>query len=399
MPRASGIKQLLSPSQGLVTEQSKLTPVEGSTISEDNFTFNDDGSVRRRRLGVNLEEDSSFFTLDCSVSSSVATSYTLWEGVAGIGGENWHVFQIGKCLHFFRDVSGNIYGNNKNFTFDLGLQASNGYKVTGTHTAGNDASALTDGTKSWTVDEWVGYTVYNTTDGSSGVITANTATTVTATLTGGTDNDFDTGDAYIISKVEDEPVDMISGEGYLFIVGKKLEPFYLEHDTAGDTISSTNINIQVRDLTGIDDSLEVDERPATLSEEHEYNLKNQGWWQQRKRISDGSLVDPITQFDTDIGDFPSNADISHLGMVDDGSGNLRFKSTFLEELTLGNTPAPKGHFIIDPFCIAYDDLRTGTATGGGGYGTFSGNVGGAYGGAPVTTPPPWYQPPLYESEN
>jgi hypothetical protein len=44
----------------------------------------------------------------------------------------------------------------------------------------------------------VGYRIYNTTDGSNGSITANTATTVTATLAGGTENDWDTGDAYII---------------------------------------------------------------------------------------------------------------------------------------------------------------------------------------------------------
>ncbi|GAI67072.1 unnamed protein product, partial [marine sediment metagenome] len=41
-------------------------------------------------------------------------------------------------------------------------------------------------------------TIKNLTDGSSGAITDNTATGVTATLVGGTDNDWDTDDAYII---------------------------------------------------------------------------------------------------------------------------------------------------------------------------------------------------------
>lgn len=68
----------------------------------------------------------------------------------------------------------------------------------GAHDGAADASVLTDSGESWTTDEHVGYTIYNTTDGSSGIITANTATTITATLHGGTDNDWDVSDAYKI---------------------------------------------------------------------------------------------------------------------------------------------------------------------------------------------------------
>ena len=68
----------------------------------------------------------------------------------------------------------------------------------GQHDGANDASVLTDSGESWTTDEHVGYTIYNITDGSSGIITANTATTITATLHGGTDNDWDLNDDYKI---------------------------------------------------------------------------------------------------------------------------------------------------------------------------------------------------------
>ncbi len=67
--------------------------------------------------------------------------------------------------------------------------------------AGNSATLLSDSTKTWTVNALIGYQVFNTADGSSGVITANTANTVTvAALAGGTDNDFDSGDEYEINK-------------------------------------------------------------------------------------------------------------------------------------------------------------------------------------------------------
>jgi len=70
--------------------------------------------------------------------------------------------------------------------------------ATGTHTGGNDASTLTDSSKLFVADALIGYRIYNTTDGSNGPITDNDATTVTATLAGGTQNDWDTSDAYII---------------------------------------------------------------------------------------------------------------------------------------------------------------------------------------------------------
>jgi hypothetical protein len=68
----------------------------------------------------------------------------------------------------------------------------------GAHDGSGDASVLTDSGESWTTDEWVGYTIYNTTDGSQGLITANDATTITAALYDGTDNDWDVSDAYVI---------------------------------------------------------------------------------------------------------------------------------------------------------------------------------------------------------
>jgi hypothetical protein len=68
----------------------------------------------------------------------------------------------------------------------------------GTHDGGSGSATLEDSTASWSVNSLIGKTIINTTDDSVGIITANTATTVTATLYGGTDNDWDTGDAYSI---------------------------------------------------------------------------------------------------------------------------------------------------------------------------------------------------------
>jgi len=70
---------------------------------------------------------------------------------------------------------------------------------TGAHTGANNQAALEDGAAFWGTDELVGCTIYNVTDGSAGAITANTDVKVTATLAGGTDNDWDTDDEYVIT--------------------------------------------------------------------------------------------------------------------------------------------------------------------------------------------------------
>ena len=76
----------------------------------------------------------------------------------------------------------------------------NSYCWTGMHTGANNAAVLTDATQAWTVNELVGHQIFNSTDGSSAIITANTADTVTGVLAGGAENDWDTNDTYEINR-------------------------------------------------------------------------------------------------------------------------------------------------------------------------------------------------------
>jgi len=97
--------------------------------------------------------------------------------------------------------------------------------ITGSHTGSNNTSVLTDSTKSWGVNTLIGRVISNTTDGSTATIIANTATTVTATLSGGTDNDWDTSDIYSIAVTADEKRDHT-----------------LDNNNVAVLISDTNIN-------------------------------------------------------------------------------------------------------------------------------------------------------------
>ena len=71
--------------------------------------------------------------------------------------------------------------------------------ATGIHTAIASATIMTDANAHLIVNELVGLTIENVTDGSSGVITANTETTITvAALAGGTLNQWSTNDVFSV---------------------------------------------------------------------------------------------------------------------------------------------------------------------------------------------------------
>ena len=132
--------------------------------------------------------------------------------------------------------------------------------------------------------------------------------------------------------------------GKLVIVSDSLpQPQLLAYDTDTDIVSAAVFKIDVRDLWGVDDGLADDNRPGSLSAEHEYNLKNQGWPSARVTTfkADGTSPDPNTN--------PSNSDLVHLGKKQNTDGTFDFDATLIKEAYLGNTPAPKGKFIIDFF--------------------------------------------------
>lgn len=117
---------------------------------------------------------------------------TRWDGVVNFGNANAHI-----QVHQDGAVLADDYWN-------YGHEA-------GSHTGSSgEATVMTDSTLGATVDEFIGYTILNITDGSRGIITSNTATTVTvAALYGGTDNDWDAADIHHIAV----PLNGDSGQG------------------------------------------------------------------------------------------------------------------------------------------------------------------------------------------
>lgn len=97
----------------------------------------------------------------------------------------------------------------------------------------------------------------------------------------------------------------------------------------GSTLVAIPRPIFMRDYWGVDDGLAVTERPASLDANHLYNLVNQGWtWED------------IDDFNSVVGNYPSNADIPWYGKL----GNA-YQAEELQTLPAPNG-APKGSVLL-----------------------------------------------------
>lgn len=160
-------------------------------------------------------------------------------------------------------------------------------------------------------------------------------------------------------------VSMVAGKGILFVSGALFEPFYVQYDVNTDTVSTKQIYIQIRDFKGISDGLSNDEEPASLSNEHHYNLRNQGWvdsGQTSSSIGSVSYFDqfgnlssyngpsskPITDYFGEFRRYPPN---SKQWWVGKNSDNQSFSPVRLSRIFTGNNRAPRGHFIVNAFYV------------------------------------------------
>ena len=185
----------------------------------------------------------------------------------------------------------------------------------------------------------------------------------------------------------DSLMDSSFGEGIMIFTNPNMQTVIIEYDEDTTAFSATGIEIEIRDFEGVDDGLDMQERPLDLSNKHKYNLRNQGWpvtatVNKSRGGSDGVAqgIDPIeatksiTQdlrigktvipgipgdTTTTLGVYPSNADIIYAAKAPSAKTGKEevigsYSPFHLDDVILGNTPAPKGHFLMD----AFDQDRT-----------------------------------------
>jgi hypothetical protein len=147
--------------------------------------------------------------LRCTVAGGVVTTadqLLAWDANAGLSPIVWTYHGVGAYEFAFAAQ----YHDERGINVALVLTAASASQVPtksatrdGDHDGLNNSATLDDSTQAWVVNGLVGLMVTNITDGSRGIVTANTAVqcTIGAGMTGGVDNDFDIGDLYIISEV------------------------------------------------------------------------------------------------------------------------------------------------------------------------------------------------------
>lgn len=152
--------------------------------------------------------------------------------------------------------------------------------------------------------------------------------------------------AYITGKTV---VGTESGMGYFFIFSGTWVPFYLSYNSTTRTVSVNSFTIKIRDFFGLDDGLNVEDQPFSLSTAHNYNLLNQGW-----------PTSHINTYKASAGSvYPSNSQQWFVGKDSDEN----FQPAQLKKMDFGTTPAPKGRFVIDAFRRSVDrDAKSGLST-------------------------------------
>lgn len=156
----------------------------------------------------------------------------------------------------------------------------------------------------------------------------------------------------------DLPCSFSSGNGLLFIAHPQVEPLMVEYDADTNDITVTELSLKVRDFAGVEDGLAVETRPSTLTDLHHYNLKNQGWWPASVLAVDNSNVytqeNPILWFEDTWTVYPANnqqwwAYKRARSDVSTASYQEAFDPVVATYIQVGNSPAPKGHYILDAF--------------------------------------------------
>lgn len=173
-------------------------------------------------------------------------------------------------------------------------------------------------------------------------------------------DDPSTGFVYNTSHIEAAKVPMQStpGFGHLWMTSTALIPFYLEYDTATETIAIHPVGfdaadasaqfgrLSIRDFNGVSDGLAIDNQPATLSTLHRYNLLNQGWTSTQ-----------YNDYFAGQGKYPSNSQQWILGK---DSSDV-FDDALLVKQDFGNSPAPKGRGVLHALLGDRDSVFSGVS--------------------------------------
>ena len=273
---------------GLSTDTHELNTPINVSVDEDNCALNRRG-YRERRFGMDFEDGWELHDTGAD-ADAIDTMYIKtydWESVGNEANRNFLVIQFGNDLKFYDKASDPL--SDGEMPFDLDLLD---------HLAPAHSDASEDG------------------------------------------------------------IQVASGKGSLFVTGRKIAPFYIEYDSAANTISTTAIVFRIRDLDRADPDLGVEAQPTTLTAEQLYDYFNQGWYARAKAYDTESSTRGTPAYNTQVLSFYRNTRAKYPPLtkpwwigkrIGDGEVDVFDPSGAYDPVYAGNTLAPLGHYILDPF--------------------------------------------------
>jgi hypothetical protein len=298
MTRNAGISIENKFTKGLITEVTGVNSPENSVVQTNNIIYDRNGPAYRRQ-GIDYEVSHVIQNLASTTSNVGVVQSYLWETANNLASANFVVIQYADYLFFYATGGSSLSGGLQTFTVNL-----NSFLVS----------------------------------------------------------------PFTVTNIINQTVSFSAGNGKLFVVHPCLNPFYVTYNLAGNSITTTTINVQARDFEGVPDGLPVDGRSSPLLDPHKYNLYNQGWYQDVScaLLASNAYItkNAIAAWTADgIGntrpDFPSNCDVwwYYRGTITGGTAANTYLNVFdqqqISAIALGNTPAPKGHYVYS----AWDTAR------------------------------------------
>lgn len=170
------------------------------------------------------------------------------------------------------------------------------------------------------------------------------------------DNLLNSGNSITLAGLGDNKIQVSIINNKCIIVSEDLsKPVLLTYNRTTQAVTQSSLTLEIRDLYGVDDGLDENKRPSTLSNTHKYNLRNQGWNTNIKTNVTGDDSpygsDALEATKHELGVYPSNSDQWTLGKISDSGDDdyEKFDPNVLSRNSVSNYQVPKGSFIIDAF--------------------------------------------------
>ena len=351
--------------KGLVTEASELTFPEGALVDGENFVLKRDGSLERR-LGIDYENlyTKVFTGLTEAQLAEGRQAFYRWNSPSGDSSLSIGVIRVYNRFWFIDLLTSNPSSNllnNEDYIEIPGLTTSdvqfanlnNQLIIVSQDLATPFVFTYNTDTKKISVSN-ISIKIrdlYGVNDGLEPHVRPDYAGITTTKVWVANSTDFKTGDEFYygtnVYKIASNDLGQNSVYRYTDPAGN---PVYGNGATGSAKMGTTapthtsgtvaNGNFQVTYVRSI--------TSADTSEEHRYNLRNQGWSKTIEVVGGGDAIDKTGSV---IGVFPSNSDVYSLGKNSNpSSGDYeKYDPNILKKNSQSRYQVARGSFIIDAF--------------------------------------------------